>query len=197
MTSTPADCAQPHRRHRKIGRHTGVAAATAVALLAPLTACSDPQREYAVPSKLCGIRLDKSLYAPIFPAGKQEKQEDPIKGEADHEQCNVYIDGFVKITVSGLWTDRTITPQPTLATLVAEHGPYKAERVPGKYPAATWPSGALTLVECPNPKYRANLYSLTIATQTIKDHDKSHDVLGKLIQAYTEKVLEMLPCGKS
>ncbi|MFD5385952.1 hypothetical protein ACFWMG_13540 [Streptomyces sp. NPDC127074] len=182
-------------KQRKLATSTGFFALV-LALSTTFTGCSQEKRSYQLPSTFCGIHEKESLYAPIFPPGDKLKQNSlrALKGVEESERCDYYIDGYVKITVNGDWYDKTLTPQPTLTSLIAEHGNYKPRRVPGKHSAATWPYGAVSLVECPNSEYRANLYSLTIYSDAIKDRDESHRVLGNLIQSFTSKVLNVLPC---
>ncbi|MBI0296512.1 hypothetical protein JBE04_19095 [Streptomyces sp. PRKS01-29] len=182
-------------KQRKFATSTGVFCLV-LAVSTTLTGCSQEKRNYQLPATFCGIHEKKSLYAPIFPPGDKLKQNSlrALKGVEESERCDYYIDGYVKITVNGDWYDKMLTPQPTLESLIAEHGNYKPKKVSGKHSAATWPYGAVSLVKCPNSEYRANLYSLTIYSDAIKDRDESHRVLGDLIQSFTSKVLKILPC---
>ncbi|MFI0813998.1 hypothetical protein ACH4TX_28285 [Streptomyces sp. NPDC021098] len=187
------------KSHRGSAKQMAGLAVAALTFSTTVTGCSQEKREYALPPSFCGVQEKKDLYAPIFPPGKslsQGKTTKSIKGAEEYEQCQYYIDGYAKVTVSGNWYDKEQSPQPTLDSLIAEHGTYKPKKVSGAYNAATWPYGAVSLVKCPNSEYRANLYSLTIYSSTIKDRDESHRALGDLIQSFTAKVLKKLPCGK-
>ncbi|MEU9173976.1 hypothetical protein AB0D34_40480 [Streptomyces sp. NPDC048420] len=78
----------------------GVMAVISVVLM---TSCSKGKetREYAVPSKICGVSVSAKLVQPLLPPGKAIDPGESLTGPDDTQRCAVSIDGDTALEVTG------------------------------------------------------------------------------------------------
>lgn len=119
--------------------------AAAVAVLAlSLSACSSsPQREYDIPTSLCGTTISPDLLKPFLPAGKKVRVEDsPSRSE---RSCSVLVDDKEAVTLGQSWW-----PEGTPAHKVQDDNPglkpLKKEAEGGHF--AYTDTNAVRLVPC-------------------------------------------------
>lgn len=83
-----------------------VPVATAVAVASALTSCSNgEEREYAVPTSLCGAKVRADLLSPFLPPGSKVSVKDttPVEGT---KRCNVSVDGKLAVVASREWWEK-------------------------------------------------------------------------------------------
>ncbi|MFJ9110825.1 hypothetical protein [Streptomyces sp. NPDC102283] len=90
-------------RHRFIGRVVSLSAA--VALAAPLSACSGdepPKKAYTVPTSLCGVAVDPALVKAALPGGDSltTATQKPNGGTI---RCNLSVDGKLVLSLAQAW----------------------------------------------------------------------------------------------
>jgi hypothetical protein len=94
-------------------------ASLAAAFIAAATmgGCSKgAEREYALPSSLCGVTVKSDLLAPFLPPGKKvsTRHESPNGGT---ERCKVSVDGKIAIIAGQIWWER----EGTVADVAGVH----------------------------------------------------------------------------
>lgn len=164
-----------------------------------------PKREYAIPDTLCGLKISKGDYAPIFGAGEKITRDsfDSWGGAGvEGRDCNYYIDGNPKVSVLSEWAKENDTAAPsTPAEMIRAHSGGKSRKYDGAYDVRTWKLGAVAAVDCPRPKgdedasftrFLLDIYAND--TPLNDDPERGHKVFGKLAQAAMGEVVKKLPC---
>ncbi|WP_143662367.1 hypothetical protein [Streptomyces sp. Amel2xC10] len=62
--------------------------------------CSKPGYDYAIPTKLCGIKVDESTLKPILPHGKEGRAVDPGTNDFYFHNCSIIVDKKRALNVS-------------------------------------------------------------------------------------------------
>ncbi|WP_269859466.1 hypothetical protein [Streptomyces sp. RPT161] len=173
-----------------------------------LTGCSTGNASSA-PENLCGMKVDKPLYAPLFPSGKKVTEtggftnQDAYAAQSGSRQsCYYWVDGKIAVSLY-TWSADSTSGQPKASIANVAHDDDAASnfrKIDGKYDSASWnggegkTSGAVT--GCPIPqKQGEEQYSLLI--RRIDGTSKDEQVLRKLINPAMQALLDMRPCQKS
>ncbi|MGW2836855.1 hypothetical protein ACWCWD_03535 [Streptomyces sp. NPDC001493] len=166
-----------------------VALAGLVPLVAVLGGCGE-EREYAVPSSLCGIPVDSDLLEPLLPPGKEIEQRTSDAGQGLRVTCSVRIDGQIMFETEGAWWEGDFTALKAGAYHRGRGGLYEAEG--GKI--AYWDLGAVVVVPCKNARWKAGSYSVLVENVYRPGHKADVDGLRAFVKSYAKAVAPRLPC---
>ncbi|MFD3341661.1 hypothetical protein ACFWVW_21280 [Streptomyces anthocyanicus] len=177
-------------RHRETSRTPAFTALTALAALTVIAGCSNGDekgdRNYAVPSTLCGISVNSDEIGPFFPAGESiTVQKDDHLGS---QICKVIVDKKLILTATQSWvakgkTTAYFTSGQTLEkiSLSSNAGQYRFSGNEGFGKAA----------DCAHNEQDQELYT-ALQFQGSKHNDS--DAMKYLITSYTKEVESSAQC---
>ncbi len=97
-----SDTLRHHRSQAPAWRRAAVSAAAALSLALTASGCGGPQVNYAVPTDVCGLSVDRGLVQPFFPPGDRvEFDGDAFDGKRAKSFCQYYVDGNTALAVDG------------------------------------------------------------------------------------------------
>lgn len=167
--------------------------AAIVGLAASACADSEPEREYKVPSALCGTPISADLLEPALPPGKEISLR--VNKSSGYQRCSASVDDTQVLSAITSWW-----PKGTTVTKVAAGQPFeKLDNViteDGRY--AYSENGGVGKVDCPNPtmEHRKD-YELIVEFRSNNEAKESE--MKNLVTGLTKSVAESDECtsGKS
>ncbi|MEU3920172.1 hypothetical protein [Streptomyces sp. NPDC029004] len=166
-----------------------VPVATAVVVASVLTSCSNgEEREYAVPTSLCGAKVQADLLSPFLPPGAKVSVKDstPVDGT---KRCNVSVDGKLAVVASREWWQKD--ERITKVAFAHAHVELDTSESSGNYLYSG--TGAVGRTEgCTDPAFKGQ--SMFTAIQVYaSDLDDAKSMKG-LIAEYTASVEKSAEC---
>ncbi|MFF8833532.1 hypothetical protein [Streptomyces sp. NPDC015131] len=155
-------------------------------MLALTTSCSSPEREYAVPGDLCGVRVPAKALEPVLPAGKEATLHPSAIGE--NKRCRIHVDGKSVFSASiEPWEKDAKAQDVARVTLSVE--PSDTLSKDRRYIYS--PTGAVGRVECPAPP---DSKRSVWATVRVTHDDATEADMKNLIEAYAKAVAASGAC---
>ncbi|CAL9370298.1 hypothetical protein [Streptomyces radiopugnans] len=157
-------------------------AAGALLLCLGTTACSSQERNYEIPSALCGTAVSPDLTTPLLPPGDRISStlSDRVEGV---KRCLVDVDGQQVLALSTEWWKKG-TSLGKAALVIPNVDPDDKETEDGRYLYSD--TGAIGKVTCPNP--RKDDGDLFVAARVNEPGRPDEAAMKKLIAAYAEAV---------
>ncbi|MFD1829258.1 hypothetical protein ACFSJS_06230 [Streptomyces desertarenae] len=146
------------------------------------TACSTQERNYEIPSALCGTAVSPDLLEPFLPPGKEiSMRESSLMG--GFKKCRVLVDGIQVLSAGIDWREKE---QSLTGAAYAAIGvdPGDKESDDGRYLYSD--TGAVGEVVCPNPRRPDRRLFVTALGRG--DGETGEAAMGKFIAAYAEAV---------
>ncbi|MDT0445864.1 hypothetical protein [Streptomyces johnsoniae] len=176
-----------------------VGVGVALAVLAVVGCGGSSEREYGLPSSLCGVDMDQSLYEALFPPGDDL---DVLHSFEDYEQmatrhCEINVDDETVLRVDA--EGRESFEEFGLDSLGVDMA--DAESVSGEFEAVVWPGVAMATAACAVPGPGGHNYidqlTLVLEAEHPGDADESRRVLADVIQPLFAGALAMTPCAEN
>ncbi|WP_406274492.1 hypothetical protein OHT93_27940 [Streptomyces sp. NBC_00191] len=166
-----------------------VPVATAVVVASVLTGCSNgEEREYAVPTSLCGATVRADLLSPFLPPGAKVSVKDttPVEGT---KRCNVSVDGKLAVVASREWWEKD--ERITKVAFAHAHVELDSSESSGNYLYSG--TGAVGRTEgCTDPAFKGQ--SMFTAIQVYASDLDDAKSMQSLIAEYTESVEKSAEC---
>lgn len=163
-----------------------------VPLLLALAACGGDERDYTVPTSLCGTPVDSGLLEPLLPVGKEIGQEKGFSGqEGPKQMCTVRVDGKAWLVTHGEWREGGYTALDAVRDRRGRGGEHAVDG--GKI--AYWDQGAATVVPCRSEKWKAQTFSVVVESVYRDGRKGDSDALKAFVESYGKAVAERLPCA--
>ncbi|MEW2219135.1 hypothetical protein AB0939_07430 [Streptomyces sp. NPDC006990] len=172
-------------------------------LLALVSGCGGPEREYRVPRSLCGTQVAPASVEPFLPGGKEISENDWTRTEKiGTSSCTLSVDGEWEFKIEGVWALRK--------DLEARgYGINYPTRIRGgKYIVGE--RAAATHFSCFNPKARlgtptppgekhktvpADTYVIEVdARSQPEDREESKKAMERFIVPFAKELKKQLPC---
>ncbi|MFC8275060.1 hypothetical protein ACFUJR_21470 [Streptomyces sp. NPDC057271] len=172
-----------------LSRVSGLALAGALAITA--TACTEQEREYAVPDSLCGVPVTKDALAPLLPSGKElREQKDPPK--ATRDGCKLFVDDQLVLFVR-IWQVNEY-PDPMGPK---EHVPpvnrKEIEGLPSGQRGALGDERAMISATCAAPD-RNIVLEVSVSESFTKDVEKRREDIERFTKSFTNDIKKKLKC---
>ncbi|MFF5966417.1 hypothetical protein ACFY64_22305 [Streptomyces collinus] len=163
-------------------------AATLTTLTLALTGCGgdEQQREYAIPSTLCGTAVDSDTLAPFLPPGQKITVKD--KSYSGAKGCQVTVDNKLIFTANQLWLEEGSTTAFVAARQSLDTPRHSAES--GRFRYSEYEAFGKTR-GCVDTKYKQELYTIMQASGS-KHRDA--EAMKRLIISYTKGVEKSPEC---
>ncbi|WP_074998456.1 hypothetical protein [Streptomyces qinglanensis] len=172
-----------------------------------LASCAgEPERDYAVPERLCGLDLGQENYAALFGPGKKLEKDSLAEWGDMHvmaQGCRYLVDGLPQAGVVGGWAKQNDEAAPSTPNeqIKAHNTPERPRRYKGPYEVATWSGGAVAAVDCrrpsgdPDKDFTRFLIDVSADESPLsEDPDRAHEVFGKLAELVMADVVGKLSC---
>ncbi|GAA3828986.1 hypothetical protein ACFS5L_44505 [Streptomyces phyllanthi] len=175
-------------RRTALLRPVGLAIAAVTALVAATSGCSGDkeEREYAVPSALCGMAVDAEDLTPFLPAGRKITVRD--KSSTGIESCEVVVDDTLILTTTQAWLEQGRTTAYFASGQTLNALDHSAEEGRFRYSG----NEAFGKAQgCTDTKDKQELYT-AIQAQGSKHRDA--DAMKRLIASYTKEVESSAEC---
>ncbi|MCX4697515.1 MULTISPECIES: hypothetical protein [Streptomyces] len=164
--------------------------AAITAMTSALSACSSEgqEREYTVPSSLCGTAIEATDLAPFLPAGhKITVRDKPYSGT---KRCEVVVDNTLIVTTTQMWLKEGDTTAIFAYGQTLDTPKNSAEG--GRFQYSGYEAFGKTH-DCVDTKAKQALYT-AIQAQGSKHRDA--DAMKRLILSYTKEVESSTECGE-
>jgi hypothetical protein len=161
-----------------------------------LSGCGE-ERDYAVPAKVCGARVEPDLLEPLLPPGdKLTATKDDFGGNRGLEGCTVHVDGRVVLSTQGEWRAERLSAEEAATNPSPE--PFAGGRF------ASWDRGAATVLACHAPardvvsadEGEGQARYMTLVVDVPVPDEGTEDAMKKFIVEYARAYAETLPCQK-
>ncbi|MFF8230765.1 hypothetical protein [Streptomyces caelestis] len=165
-----------------------ISAAALTALAFALTGCGgdDQQREYAIPSTLCGTAVDSDTLAPFLPSGHKITVRN--KSYSGTKGCQVIVDNKLIFTTTQVWLEEGSTTAFVAARQSLDMPSHSAEA--GRFRYSGYEAFGKTR-GCVDAKYKQELYTIMQASGS-KHRDT--EAMKRLIISYTKGVEKSDEC---
>ncbi|MFD5838348.1 hypothetical protein ACFWHV_33070 [Streptomyces collinus] len=162
--------------------------ATLTTLTLALTGCGgdEQQREYTIPSTLCGTAVDRDTLAPFLPPGHKITVKD--KSYSGAKGCQVTVDNKLIFTTNQLWLEEGNTTAFVAARQSLDIPGHSAES--GRFRYSGYEAFGKTR-GCVDTKYKQELYA-TMQASGSKHRDA--EAMKRLIISYTKEVEKSPEC---
>ncbi|MFG2524279.1 hypothetical protein [Streptomyces sp. NPDC048527] len=165
-----------------------LAAATAV-MVATAAGCGDSaEREYTVPSSLCGIHIKTATLAPLLPPGKRVSVEPDTPVPDAIATCEVAVDKKVVLSVERERREPGAAARDIAVDQLSAHDPKSAAARTIAYTDAV----AVSITQCTAPDVVKEDISTVI--RVFEPGHKDESALKDLITEYTEVLKTSSPC---
>jgi hypothetical protein len=144
------------------------------------------EREYAIPSSLCGTAVDSDTLAPFLPAGKKITVRDNSYSGA--KGCQVIVDKKLIVTTTQMWLEEGKTTAYFAARQSFDSLDHSAEG--GRFRYSSYEAFGKTR-NCVDTKYKQELYTMM---QAEGSKHRDAEAMKRLITAYTKKVEGSTEC---
>lgn len=182
---------------RSAPRAFGVTAVVSVALVASCSS-GEETREYAVPSKVCGISVAPKLVQPLLPPGKSIDAGTPLTGPDDTQRCAVLIDDDTAVEITGQrYPDELGVKDIALNYLGIPNDELGQTNADDS--VMVWDSRIVGVTECtgyPTDAAGRNTkrYSITIKSSYPEDAKARREALQRLLPPYLAAAARVLGC---
>lgn len=166
---------------------------TTLGLLALTTSCAgaiNPKasRGYEIPGDVCGVKIDKSQYEPLFLAGKRVEEEVTLQPEQGESLCVVRVDGKEVFDID---TNRmSYGWGPGVQGAISARG-YRldiedsVELEESPYEIRIWPNLAIAYIECAHSDFDSPGIGITFYINRDDESDYT-DTLSRIMEPYIE-----------
>jgi hypothetical protein len=166
-----------------------VSSAAALAILAfAIMGCSgdEKEREYVIPSTLCGTAVDSDTLAPFLPSGRKITVRN--KSYSGAKGCQVTVDNKFIFTTTQVWLEEGNTTAFVAARQSLDTPGHSAEA--GRFRYSGYEAFGKTR-GCVDAKYKQELYTIMQASGS-KHRDA--EAMKRLIVSYTKEVEKSAEC---
>ncbi|MEV8117448.1 hypothetical protein AB0O69_21510 [Streptomyces xiamenensis] len=160
-----------------------------------ITSCGgdSAERNYAVPSDLCGLDVPRDLYDPVFPPGSQLAVEDSfdLSGPLTllGDTCTIEVDGS-QVVHSATYAWDSFDKVSV--------GEGEGEAVSGAFNAMVWPGVAMAQAPCTiavsESHHMTESFMISLEMTHPEGDEESVEVLSQLIQPYMAAAIDGVPC---
>ncbi|PJE95073.1 hypothetical protein CUT44_25835 [Streptomyces carminius] len=151
-------------------------------------ACSAQERNYEIPSAMCGTAVSSGFLEPLLPPGEEISTTHSDRTEG-MERCLVHVDDEQVLTFNIEWW-REGTSLAKFASVVPNIDPGDKETEDGQYIYSD--TGAVGKVACPRPRKTDG--DLFVAVRVDEPGSPDEAAVQKLIAAYAEEVAKSDEC---
>ncbi|HZG06685.1 MAG TPA: hypothetical protein VE546_24495 [Streptomyces sp.] len=145
-------------------------------------ACSPQERNYEIPSTMCGTAVSPDLLEPLLPPG--DKISTTLSDRAEGmKRCLVNVDGEQVLAFNIEWREKG-SSLFNFASVFPGVDPSDKESEDGRYLYSD--TGAVGKVTCPKPRKTSG--DLFVATRVANSGKPDEAAMRKLIAAYAEAV---------
>ncbi|MGI5348255.1 hypothetical protein ACQEU8_08670 [Streptomyces sp. CA-250714] len=178
-------------------------ATAALLALALVSGCGEPEREYQVPSSLCGTKVDPEKVEPFLPGGKEVSEKDsPGPTDKVGLDCRLSVDGEEELEISGSWVlrkDLKIRGYDINDPTRLKGGKHiVGERAAASHFPCLNPKARLGTRTPPGEKHKtvpADTYLIEVeARHEPEDPEESKKAMKRFIVPFSEAVKKQLPC---
>jgi hypothetical protein len=153
------------------------------------TACTSQEKNYEIPSSMCGTAVSPDLTEPLLPPG--DKISTALSDKADGmKRCLVYVDDEQVLTFNIEWW-RKGTSLARYASVFPNVEPGDKETEDGRYLYSE--TGAIGKVVCPEPRKPDD--DLFVAARVDEPGKPDEAAMKELIAAYAEAVGKSDECA--
>ncbi|WP_101256078.1 hypothetical protein [Streptomyces barkulensis] len=164
------------------GSRLAVSAAFVLLLGLGTASCSAQEKNYEIPSSLCGTAVSPDLTEPLLPPG--EEISTAVSDRADGmTRCLVYVDDTQVLTFNIEWWKKGTSPA-RFASVFPNVEPGDKETEDGRFIYSG--TGAVGKVTCPEPRKPDD--DLFVAARVDEPGKPDEAAMKKLIAAYAEAV---------
>ncbi|MFB8268437.1 hypothetical protein ACFC96_17765 [Streptomyces sp. NPDC055955] len=179
---------KPSLRPARPARLLPLAAVTAVLVVAAAGCGDSAEREYAVPSSLCGIHIKAATLTPLLPPGKHiaVKPDDPVPDAIT--TCEVAVDKKVVLSVERERREPGAAARDIAVDQLSAHDPKSAAARSIAYTN----SAAVSITRCT----AQNVVKEDISTviRVFEPGHKGESALKNVITEYTAALKKSSPC---
>jgi hypothetical protein len=171
-----------------IQKYSPLSVAILTTLTLALTGCGgdEQQREYAIPSTLCGTAVDSDTLTPFLPTGHKitvkEKSYSGAKG------CQITVDNKLIFTTSQVWLEEGNRTAFVAARQSLNRASHSAES--GRFRYSEYEAFGKTR-GCVDTKYKQELYTIMQASGS---EPRDAEAMKRLIISYTNEVEKSAEC---